>query len=1000
MRRNRFGKALFATVAVLAMMVGGMAIAQEQVGSIEGTVADKDGAALPGVTVEAVRSGQAALVSVTGVNGEYRFPRLPSGVYKLTAKLDGFVTAEVPNIDLQLGKVLKVNFTLQPGTFEDTITVAADTVAIDVSQSSTAMSISRETIDLLPRGRDFSSMVGLAAGANQEAFLGGMSIDGASGSENRYVIDGVDTTNPQDGVQGQNLILDFVEEVQVKSAGYAAEYGGSLGGVINAVTKTGGNEFAGSLGLYYTDSSFNGDARPTVYRSDPSGYRTFPKDDSTTVEPGFTIGGPILKDKLWFFLAYQPQMTSTDRTPVGSSTTYGQDQQYDFASGNLKGNIGSSFLYKLSYNYAEGWVDGVLPNQDNTTPAGTNLEIKNTYPNESYSLYGDWIASDKFIMSARLGHYMRDNVTEGVTDTTRFFFRNGTIPVPTTDPLYRPTGWSSVPNASFYASKFDTWERDAAGIDGSIFFDLLGSHQVKLGYQMEKITNAVEYGENGNLYEIRWGLPDRFGAGVKGTYGSVHVRRYGTFGEVESDNAAIFIQDSWQIGKNLTINFGVRAEEENVPNYGHNQDPTVAEYFYQWSFGDKVAPRLGFAWDVMGDQRFKVYGSYGTYYDIMKLEMPRGSFGGDRWIAYLYPLNTVDWPTLDDGCTISNNNINGNPCPSLGTPVALDLRAPTDPADPVHGVDPNLQPMENREYQIGLDYQLNPATVLGFRYVNKELINTIEDIGYLYCEGTICQEQYITGNPGKGIVAGDPDGSGPLVAQAEAKRDYQAFEFTYNRRFQDNWLLRASYTYSQLEGNYSGLASSDEFGRTDPNVARYFDGLVYGYTSSGSLQYGVLNTDRPHVLEVQGVYRLNFGLNVGANFSYRSGTPTTTAAYYNGVDFFPNGRNDMGRTPDLTQTDLFISQPIKLGGFVLELNLNVLNLFDEDTVTRYYNYKYETDICDASAACDGSNEWYFGDLVPYDLDTYMAGQPVDKMYGKDYAWQGARTVRLGLKFSF
>ena len=206
MRRNRFGKALFATVAVLAMLVGGAAIAQEQVGSIEGFVTDKDGAVLPGVTVEALKTGQAALVGVTDIKGEYRFPRLPSGVYKLTAKLDGFVTAEVPNIELQLGKSLRVNFTLQPGTFEDTITVAADTVAIDVSQSATAESISRETIEMLPRGRDFSSMVGMAAGASDESFAGGISIDGASGSENRYVIDGVDTTNPQDGVQGQAMV--------------------------------------------------------------------------------------------------------------------------------------------------------------------------------------------------------------------------------------------------------------------------------------------------------------------------------------------------------------------------------------------------------------------------------------------------------------------------------------------------------------------------------------------------------------------------------------------------------------------------------------------------------------------------------------------------------------------------------------------------------------------------------------------------------------------------
>ena len=209
------------------------------------------------------------------------------------------------------------------------------------------------------------------------------------------------------------------------------------------------------------------------------------------------------------------------------------------------------------------------------------------------------------------------------------------------------------------------------------------------------------------------------------------MRRFGTFGNETSDNSAIFLQDSWAIGKNLTINLGVRAEAEAVPNYGHGQDPTLPAYFKKWDYADKVAPRFGFAWDVMGDQRLKVYGSYGTYYDIMKLEMPRGSFGGDRWIAYLYPLDTTNWSTLNAGCTIATNDPSINPCPALGIPVTRDLRQPTDPSDPVGGVDPDLQPMENREFQLGAEYQLNAVTVLGVRYVNKTLINTIEDVGFL-----------------------------------------------------------------------------------------------------------------------------------------------------------------------------------------------------------------------------------------------------------------------------
>jgi len=181
-------------------------------------------------------------------------------------------------------------------------------------------------------------------------------------------------------------------------------------------------------------------------------------------------------------------------------------------------------------------------------------------------------------------------------------------------------------------------------------------------------------------------------------------------------------------------------------------------------------------------------------------------------------------------------------------------------------------------------------------------------------------------------------------------RDYQAFEFSYNRRFADNWMLRATYTYSELTGNYGGLASSDEFGRTDPNVARYFDGLVYGFDENGALALGPLSTDRPHAVEVQGLYRFNFGTSVGVNTSYRTGGSNTTNAQYNGVYFYPNGRDDMERSPDLTQTDLYLAHTFKFGGFGLELSVNVLNLFDEDSATWIQTLQHQEDVCDYGRA--------------------------------------------------
>jgi hypothetical protein len=346
-------------------------------------------------------------------------------------------------------------------------------------------------------------------------------------------------------------------------------------------------------------------------------------------------------------------------------------------------------------------------------------------------------------------------------------------------------------------------------------------------------------------------------------------------------------------------------------------------------------------------------------------------------------------------CSASNNNPSVNPCPGLGAPsVTLDLRHPTNPHD---AIDPDLKPMQQREYQLGADWQLSPMSVIGARYVNKTLINTIEDIGFLVQTSSgAFEEHYITGNPGKGLVAGDP--AGPAPSQPEAIRDYEAIELTFNRLF-SVWSLRAAYTYSKLEGNYSGLASSDEFGRTDPNVARYFDALHNAYDQNGNPVVGPLTTDRPHAFEVQGLYRAPTNTHIGVNFSWASGTPISEEVSYIGVPFFPHGRANKGRTPSVTTVDLLLTQPFEIRGYRIEASLNVLNLLDSDTATQIENNHYLSDLCDVYGDdCDHSQEFFFSE--DRNIDQIMAGEDVDPFYLKPLAFQAPRAVRLGLKFIF
>ncbi len=998
---NRMLRMLVAGLAGVAMVAfAAPAAAQEQVGAIVGVVTDSSGAVLPGATVEAVSAGGVRLLATTGETGEYRFPRVPPGSYVVVAKLDGFNSAEVQGIAVRLGETVTASLALEVGSVSETINVVGEAGQVDVKSSATAASISAEQLESLPKGRDFTTVATQAAGAAQEGFLGGISVDGASGSENRFVIDGVDTTHPQDGDSGQMMVTDFVEEVQVKSAGYAAEYGGSIGGVVSAVTKSGTNEFKGWVGLYFGESGWNGDQRATPYRSSPSLYRTFDKDDITTTEPGFAIGGPIAQDKAWFYVGYTYTEIDTDRTPVGGTTVTRNDKN-EFLSGNVKGNIGSQFLYKISGNLQPRTIDGNLPNPDGSTSPLADLSVVTEFETASYSAYADYIPMDNFYVSGRVGYWTDDKRDSGLDATAQVFFRNTPYPV-ADSPLYRPAGFSSFPGNSSIST--DLWERESASLDGNLFVNGLGSHAFKAGVQMENISNEVSSGEAVNLYTFRWGLPDRFGEGVIGTYGSLGVRRFRTEGAADSKNLGFYLQDSWSVLPNLTVNIGARTEQEKVPNYGAKTDPTLPKNAIEFDYGDKVAPRVGFAWDVLSDQKVKVYGSWGVYYDITKLEMPRGSFGADKWLEYLWPVNTLDWVSLlaSGNCHNSTNAAADNPCPGLGAPeVTRDNRYPTDPRT---AIDPDLKPMEQEEFQVGADWQWTDTSVLGVRYVNKSLKNTIEDIGYLRTNPVtgVRQEVYITGNPGKGIVAGDPDGAGPIPAQPEAIRDYQAIELSWNRRFAGNWSARVGYTYSQLEGTYSGLASSDEFGRTDPNVSRSFDALHNAFDLNGNLTEGSLNTERPHQLDAQFIYRFGWGTTVGVNQYYGSGTPISTQWNYAGVPFFPFGRGNAGTTEDLTQTDLLVTHPFKIGNFTLEASLNVLNLFDEKAALLIDNNQYDGDLCDA-AACDGSYDYFFGG----GLDPSVLAGTENPFYLKPNTgasfgnpFQAARAVRVGLKFLF
>ena len=443
--RFRYLAALVAVALLAALPV----VAQEQRASIEGVVKDAQGGAIVGATVTAQLASAletkgervygAGISVVTDASGTYRFASLAPGRYEVTATLSGFGPAKVQNIDLRLGQQLNIPFTLSPGGLTETVQVVAESPLIAITQSARSTSIRAEEIDKMPKGRDFVTLVTQVPGANMEAKSGtnAIMIDGSSGGENRWIIDGAESTDMVHGSQGKTMVTDFVEEVQVKSSGYTAEYGGSTGGVINVLSKSGSNQWRGDAFLYYQSEALDSDPRPSL-RLKPSNdreseYVTYPKDEYNRLEPGFNLSGPLVRDKVWFFAGYLPQMRPLDRTVTfksdGSTRTFARDYRSNLLSSNLTAQLGPQFRVRAAYNLSNEKYEGTLPAQDGTGNPNANYAVNDVYPNWSTSATIDYTPSNKVFMSLRGGYSKSDYYTEGVYDGDRVTYSGSSVGV-------------------------------------------------------------------------------------------------------------------------------------------------------------------------------------------------------------------------------------------------------------------------------------------------------------------------------------------------------------------------------------------------------------------------------------------------------------------------------------------------------------------------------------------------------------------------------------------
>ncbi len=954
-----------ALLVAFALAVTGLATAQERYGMLRGTVTDEQGAAVPGVTVNVTNVETGAVRTlVTDSSGVYSIPDLNPGRYTVSFELSGFSKVERPDVNVLLGREFSLDAQMKVGALTETVQVTGAAPLVDVRSTVIQHNVTAEEFNQLPKARSFQSIALTAPSVNQGEIEGGIQVNGASGAENQFTVDGVSVNSLINGSSRQSAVFEYLQEVQVKTTGIPAEYGGALGGVVSAVTKSGGNIFRGE-GHYYYEGSALAAAPVDRLVLNPAddvtvSYFNEGKQPVHRSEVGGSVGGPIMKDRVFFFASVSPRFSRETREYLFNSGTQPGELKRKTTAMSAFGKAtyaNNRLRADLSALFTPTTQTGRLPDYDGF---GSRVQVSSLAANDSNKTRGyevtqrnisastDVTLSNSSFASFKVGNFYDNYEDTGIPLTTSYTYQTSSVGlagVPAS--LQGPINTFNTPRALI--NEFDTTRQTFFNADYNQVVDALGSHTFKGGFGIRHNTNEPQQAYPGGYVFIYW---DRTftslvpGAGAdRGTYGYYEVNDRGVRGKASANIMSLYVQDAWTVNSRLTVNVGIRTENENIPSFR----PEIKKNGIEFGWADKIAPRIGAAYDLKGDGSMKLFGAWGRYYDWTKYELARGTFGGDTWKIYYRSLDTLDLGS------ISLSNMPGRDLWKSNANPALSVRDRRVPA--FDTVDPDIKPMSQDSMNIGFENQLGKDMTVSATYIHNKLNRTIEDLGALV-NG---DEVYFYANPGEGVALNTPP-SGRTVSFPTPKpvRKYDALELTLNKRFSSNWFGGASYVFSRLYGNYAGIASSDEIltpttnvgsttaqqqtpsiARTGGNANRAWDIDEILWDSHGNLDVlGDLATDRPHVVKLYGAYQFPFGTQLGLNFYGGSGTPLTTyVVTVNQIPVMVNGRGDMGRTPVLTRTDMLAAHDLRLSGEKrVRFELNVLNLFNQQTARHIFNY--------------------------------------------------------------
>ncbi|HUK11745.1 MAG TPA: TonB-dependent receptor, partial [Thermoanaerobaculaceae bacterium] len=862
--------------AAAGLLAPAPAHGQAATGAIVGTVVDANGGGLPGasITVSNPATGFTR-TAVAEEGGIYRFPSLPTGTYSLKVELSGFATVTTEGVIVSVATTRTINVTLKQAKVSENLTVTAEVPLVETSPAIGTV-VDQQQLESLPlNGRQFANLGVLAPGTmlgyntdptkpNQLV----VELDGGSGRNVNYVMDGGDNTDDTIGGALQNFNLESVQEFKIQTMQYKAEYGRSSGGVLTVISKTGTNEFHGSAWEFGRRKSLNSETESEKIADAAAAAAGQPepgKADYSRDQYGASFGGPIIKDKVHFFATYEK--TTIDQNYIVNSGGLYPDldgkavpipSHDDLATAKVTYDIDPKNYVQVRYGYQK---NDTKYGQSSLAAASNLGTVTNKYSS---------------ILAGYTAQLSADMLNEFVFQYTKF---NNAITADSADPLlYYPNGFAigrnintpQTTNQVKYQYKDDfSFSKDIAG----------HSHDFKagIGFINEPTLDGT----------FSTGLTGQFSMipGPPGgpAYVVSDITKYGGFSgnATPTKQYSAYLQDDWRVTSRLTFNIGLRYDYYDALSLDQSTNPlwqllstqTLYDYKELTPFkngGGRVlkndkddwAPRLGFSWDLTGNASQILRGGAGRFYDFPYVNatilFPAQAVQSNYGI--IYEISDANGIRNPDGSFYQP----GQPLPDCslypGATCGLAGGLPADVASPT------LKPPHSDQVSLGYSWQVNAS--LGF---NVDAVRQwYRDLPYRYRANP-----YISATDRLFTPLGISNNF--RIWTGDGFADYQGVNLGVHLRG-EKYELQGFYTLSRATGNV--LGGADEFRLTrleyQPDFKSYRDQSVNPYDPTcGGKCVGPLDTDARHRVTLAGSYRLPAGFTVSGMFRYHSGTPYT-----------------------------------------------------------------------------------------------------------------------------